>query len=265
MANGVKAKEPIQFYTEGDICGQIRGAYQQPAWVVLPSLRDSTGWAGRGQTADAVAFGTWPSRGFKIIGFEIKSYRGDWLRELKNPAKAEAFALYCDEWWIVGTEAVIKAEEVPDVWGWATPTPRGLKRIKEPKPITPQEIDRVFLMAIMRNVGQNYTPTREVKEAIDQKVNEELDRRNGSAELELKYTKETVAELRKKIEDFEKAAGFEISTWKFESSQIGALVKEITDGRIMHHLQDIEAATKGVSEVLALVRALPFFKERNRL
>ncbi|TAJ75561.1 hypothetical protein EPO44_21895 [bacterium] len=120
-------------------------------------------------------------------------------------------------------------------------------------------------MAIMRNVGQNYTPTREVNEIVDQKVEEELERRKGSAERELKYANNTVAELQKKINDFEKAAGFEISTWKFESDQVGALVKEITDGNIMYQLQTIESASKGVQVVLELIRALPFFKAKEVL
>lgn len=256
-------KEIIQFYSENEICGQIRGAYQQPAWTVLSALRDATGWAGKGQTADALAFGTWPSRGFKVIGFEIKSYRGDWLKELKNPAKAETFAQYCDEWWIVATGNVVRVDEVPDIWGWATPTQRGLKRTKEPKPITARDIDRIFLMAIMRNVGTNYTPTREVKELIEDSVSKEIERRRESALIDLKYAEDRSAELKKRIDDFEKAAGFELNNWRFDAEQTGALVKQITDGNIMYHLRDIEAAIKGSSEVLAKIRALPFFKSKE--
>ena len=45
----------------------------------------------------------WPSRGLYLHGFEIKVHRNDWLRELKNPAKAEEIAGYCHFWWVVAT------------------------------------------------------------------------------------------------------------------------------------------------------------------
>jgi len=49
----------------------------------------------------------WPSRGLHLMGFEIKAGRGDWLRELKDPGKAEGIAAYCDQWWVVAPAEVI--------------------------------------------------------------------------------------------------------------------------------------------------------------
>ena len=260
MGDGVKVKEPIQFYSEGDIAGQIRGAYPLPVWTVLTSLRDGVGFDTRGQTADAFAFGTWPSRGLKIIGFEAKSYRGDWIRELRNPAKAEAFACYCDEWWIVATEEVVKIEEVPDAWGWATPTPKGLKRMKAPKESEAKNINRLFLMSIMRNVGANYTPTRELEDRIKKATDAEVESRRDSALTNLKYREEECEQLRKKIKDFEDKAGFEISNWRWSASEIGALVKHLTDGDLKWTLSNLEGAGKKLNEVLKAVRSIPFFK-----
>jgi hypothetical protein len=51
--------------------------------------------------------GLWPSRGLKLMGFEIKAGRGDWLGELRNPRKAESIARFCDQWWVVATQDVI--------------------------------------------------------------------------------------------------------------------------------------------------------------
>jgi hypothetical protein len=53
-----------------------------------------------------------------LSGFEIKSYRGDWLRELKNPAKAEGIASCCNYWWIVaGNLEIVQTGELPEPWG----------------------------------------------------------------------------------------------------------------------------------------------------
>ena len=95
------------------------------------------------------------SRGFSILGFEIKSHRGDWLNELKKPEKAEGIAPYCDEWWIVASENVVKIEEVPKAWGWFTPYGQGLRVLKRPEKTETIDIDRPFLMSIMKK-GYSY-------------------------------------------------------------------------------------------------------------
>lgn len=72
---------------------------------------------GRSRSADCIAVGLWPSRGLRMIGHEIKVSRGDWLRELKQPAKAEAFVAGCHEWWLVTEPGGARLEELPPGWG----------------------------------------------------------------------------------------------------------------------------------------------------
>ena len=58
------------------------------------------------------------SRGYKITGFEIKVSRSDLLKELKSPEKAEEIFKYCDEWYLVVANNILKeTDEVPDNWG----------------------------------------------------------------------------------------------------------------------------------------------------
>ena len=46
------------------------------------------------------------------------SPRSDWLRELRDPAKAEEFRRYCDRWWLVVSDcAIVKPGELPTGWG----------------------------------------------------------------------------------------------------------------------------------------------------
>lgn len=94
----------------------LQRRYGAPAYALFFEVADKTGSANR--YADAMAMALWPSRGLKLLGFEIKVDRRDWLRELKNPAKAEAMARLCNEWWVVTTEDVIQEGELPEPWGW---------------------------------------------------------------------------------------------------------------------------------------------------
>lgn len=57
--------------------------------------------------ADAVAMNLWPSRGNVLRGYEFKVSRADWRSELKNPAKAEPIAQYCDHWYLVTPPNII--------------------------------------------------------------------------------------------------------------------------------------------------------------
>lgn len=52
-----------------------------------------------------------------LHGHEVKVQRSDWLRELRDPTKADAWRRYCDRWWLVATPGVAKPEEIPDGWG----------------------------------------------------------------------------------------------------------------------------------------------------
>jgi hypothetical protein len=59
----------------------------------------------------------WPSSGHPVHGFEVKVSRSDWLTELKDPDKAEAFKPYCDHWWLVVPDASIVHDDLPPGWG----------------------------------------------------------------------------------------------------------------------------------------------------
>lgn len=52
-----------------------------------------------------------------LHGHEVKVQRSDWLRELRDPSKADAWRRYCDRWWLVTPHGVAKPEELPAGWG----------------------------------------------------------------------------------------------------------------------------------------------------
>lgn len=252
-ANGI-------FCTSTDLLNMVVKAYPQPAWTVLAELRDGTGFSTRGQSCDAMAFGTWPSRGLQIIGFEFKTYRSDWLRELKNPQKAEKFSGYCDQWWLVtGSDGVAKLEEIPASWGWAVGTPKGLKTMKSPSIREPGVIDRLFFMSIIRNVAISYVPANKLEELAIKKFQDRIDSVTVSQKYEIDCLKRDVSSLEKRIKDFEEASGIEIGRY-CDGKEIGRIVKAVRDGSLRWQIQSVVNAARMAKEVLDAVESLGLYQ-----
>ena len=219
-------EKEIKHYDSKELKLRIRGKYPAPAWVVLEELRDGTGRCTQGREADAVAFGTWPSRGFSIIGFEVKSRRSDWLSELKNPAKMESIGQFCDQWWIVCSEAVAKLEEMPKAWGWLAPKGTGLTVIKSAEVLNPIPADRVLLMSIVRNISNNYCCTSTVEEA----ANVRAEALGKWKDLQIERLENNYKGLEAKIENFKKLSGINIEgEWKYPIERLGRAVKAVMD------------------------------------
>lgn len=103
--------------SESQVVELLRTRYTAPEWAVLAGVRGATG-AVATRTVDALAMSLYPSRGLELIGFEVKSHKADWRRELADPDKAETIARFCDRWFVVaGGPGVVPVEEVPKGWG----------------------------------------------------------------------------------------------------------------------------------------------------
>lgn len=85
-------------------------------WACFAELADGTGFQKR-RTADFVAVNTWPSKGYRAIGFEIKVSRGDFLRELAHPEKRVHLESVCAETWFAAPAGLLKPTELPEGWG----------------------------------------------------------------------------------------------------------------------------------------------------
>lgn len=251
------SKSEVKIYSSEELKSRICGKYPSPAWVVLHELRDGTGFVSSGREADAVAFGTWPSRGFSIIGFEVKSHRGDWLQELRKPEKAESIASYCDEWFIVGSKDIIKLEEVPKTWGWLAPKGGGLTVMKPAKEMAPCPIDRVFLASIVRNVEKNYTPNSMVKLAAE---NQAKNIANNLA-WEAKQNLENYDKLQAVIKEFQEASGVNLERpWSCSVKDVGTVVKAIMDSDLNREIFAAKRALKQAAETLKSLEAIQIAK-----
>ena len=133
----------------------IAQTYRPPTHEVAFEVRDGAGFNAR-RSADAIIMGCWPSRGLDLTGVEIKASRGDWLKELREPEKAEAIAQYCDRWVIAAPKGLIKADEVPAGWGWwEVDLERGsLNESTRPPEKEAVPISRHFLAMLLRAHGK---------------------------------------------------------------------------------------------------------------
>lgn len=126
----------------------LRNRYPPGEWALMEEVAPKTG--GGTRYADAIAVNLWASRGHAIHGFEIKVSRSDWLRELKQPEKADELAGFCDYWWIVAPAGIVKDGELPPTWGYLEVRANGLfQKVQAPK-LDPKPITRAFFASLMR-------------------------------------------------------------------------------------------------------------------
>ena len=141
--------------TERDVLRLLRERHQAPAWGFLEHVANGTG-RHQSRTADALAMSLWPSRGLELHGFEVKVYRGDWLRELADPAKADEIAARCHRWWVVaGDESIVTQDDLfPQTWGLMVVRDGALSVVREAPLLTPAALTWEFLAAILRRAAE---------------------------------------------------------------------------------------------------------------
>lgn len=183
-----------------------------PTCVMAPGVRSAAGFDAR-RTIDAVSLGLWPSRGMLLDGYEIKVSRSDWLRELKNPAKAEEFAGLVDRLWLVVSDpAIVKDGELPDGWGLYVQEGDKLRQKTRAERITagkdlPSRFGRSFLVPLMR--AMNTVPP-DVRAALAEEAKQ-------SHSYQAQKDAEDLALLRGQVAAFEEGAGIKITTWRHET------------------------------------------------
>jgi hypothetical protein len=162
---------------EADLIRMLHARYHKkrtpgngPSAVVLPQVRSHAGFDAR-RTCDALVMQLWPSMGLHLEGFEIKCSRSDWLRELKDPDKADEFAQWCDKWYLlVSDRSIVKPDELPEGWGLMAPGKNGLRVVTNaPKRNAPDCVPKSMLASMLRQhdrVVANDTLRREVTDLL---------------------------------------------------------------------------------------------------
>lgn len=170
----------------GDIERALAEKYSAPAFAFMPQIADGTGM-NASRRSDAVAMSLWPSRGLYLVGFEIKVDRQDWMNELRNPDKAEAFAQYCRYWWLVTAPDVVHVGQAelgifPPTWGHMVFDGHELsvRKAAPERPEKPLTIE--IIAALFRGLTSSYVPASRVSELADERA-KTLARRRDHVEV----------------------------------------------------------------------------------
>jgi len=135
--------------TYEDVILTLQARFPHPRYAFFREVGNAVGF--HSSRIDALAMAMWRSLGLEVHGFEIKQSRGDWLREMKAPYKAEDLFSYCDRWWLVaGEPAIVKDGELPPDWGLLVVHGQSLRMEIKAKQLKPAALDREFVAAILR-------------------------------------------------------------------------------------------------------------------
>lgn len=125
------------------------GGYLGRQYVIAEKVATHPGGShNAARIADAVVLDTWTttyhdltpeereSRAWgerqSIHGFEVKVSRSDWLTELSDPSKAEAWSRYCHYFWLVASDKSIVRNDLPEGWGLLVPHGSSLRSVVKP-------------------------------------------------------------------------------------------------------------------------------------
>lgn len=218
---------------------------------------------------DAIAMNLWPSRGQTLIGLELKQSRSDFLREIRDPAKAEMFASILDEWWIVTTNGIVNdASEIPETWGWLEETKTGGKlrvkqKAKRKTGAERRDPPRSIFASMVRRAQEGASRT-DLRLAEQKGLDEGLrqGQRANRERHEIRVRDSEITALKRELEAYREAikeAGMSFESWAYPS--IGRAVKLIHDvgtprliGQITRMGDDLRRTSDGLQAALARYR-----------
>lgn len=199
----------------------MKKRYPAPEWALLEEVAPHTG-GGTGY-ADAVAINLWRSSGHAIHGFEIKTSRSDWLRELKQPAKADPVMQYCDFWWLVSPRDAAQESEIPLTWGWLVVQSNGFRVARKAARLEPKPLNRGFFASLVR---RGFEASQSIAAGL---VRDELNHIRKTSQQTIddgvksgtRHIREELDALRAQVADLKAHTGIEIG--RYTSIDIGTV------------------------------------------
>lgn len=164
--------------TAAEINVALTKHYAPPAWRTFFEVGNDTGSRVK-RHIDLLACGIWPSVGHAVHGVEVKVSKGDWKRELADPAKSQELMRYCNRWWLACPDGLVHPDEVPETWGVLTVADGRVKVKKQAPALHPEPFTAGFVMAVLRQAG--HAPI----EVIEAKVKEHIAEREKRIEREI--------------------------------------------------------------------------------
>ena len=147
-----------QKWTERMMLDLLNDRYSQtvgngPRFARAEHVKSDAGFDAR-RTADYIAMDMWPSKGLALHGHEVKVSRSDWLCELRDPTKAEAFRQFMDFWWLVVSDKGIVRNDLPEGWGLMAVSGNRLRVVKPAPRLTPEPLPKPLLACLLRATGK---------------------------------------------------------------------------------------------------------------
>lgn len=230
------------------------------AWVFMTHVRDAAGFNAN-RTLDAIAMSLWPSRGLLLDGFEIKCSRSDWLRELKDPAKADGFHARLDRFWLVVADpSIVQVGELPTTWGLLVA--RGGKLVQSvaapmlrPKSHDlPPAFGRSFLAAMLRATASTAAMA---PEEIEKAKADAIEHAKVIIEGDLTVARSRVEALEGTIAAFQNASGLSLRglDWRGrDPGEVGRAVRLVLDGedradRIRQRLEQWITSAEAIADL----------------
>lgn len=240
--------------TTVDLIEALRQRYRAPEWALMLNVGTSTGFSNGQRYADAVAMTLWPSRGFEVHGFEVKTSRKDFLNEGKRPEKAEAIARYCDYWWIVTPSGLLDNMPFPGNWGLLTWNRNVWKIEQKAAALSAQALDRPFVASLLRRANEKQDEI--INHRVDSRIGGIDDIVNKRVAEETYLHKAAYDQLLERITSFEQRSGINIDT--YNSGRIADAVKllrslGITKSRslVTNIIESLRDATETLENSLA--------------
>jgi len=240
------AKDSEQF-TASDVRAALRARFEGRAWACFDEVGNATG-SRCSRYADFIAVSLWPSRGLEIHGVEIKVSRTDWLKELRDPKKADDIQKFCDRWWVAaGSESIVRAGELPPTWGLLELNKRKrlVAKVEAPK-LEPEQLTKGFVAALLRRAAHGFDS------ALAAAHREGFERGKGAGPED---HQRTVAALQRELDAmkttssrFEAESGLKLDTWN--AGNIGSVVAKLSKLHNRYRTEDPDLALERAAEAL---------------
>lgn len=242
--------EEAEGWTHNRIVAAIGARYEREGYAFMSNVPSNLGWQSK-RYADGVAVAMWESRGFAVVGFEAKATRNDFLRELKDPPKADGIYGYCDEWVLaVADKEMVRDGELPPTWGLMAPRGKNLEFVVRPPKLTPRPLDRPFLCALLRRAHERMNKDSGAVEAHQRGYEEGRLKGTKDNAGTLLYLQREHERLKKNVAAFQGRSGVNID---YDGGPIGASLKALFEkdyGSLQDALRRMEGNLK---EALGLV------------
>lgn len=241
----------------------LRKKYPAEECVLMAEVSDTVG--GRNRSLDYMVVNMWPSRGNAVIGFEVKSFRNDWIREMKNPAKQEKHFQYCDYFYLIITdEKVAKLDEIPETWGLMTVRSGCLHTLKQAPKLNPLPLTKQFVCAMLRRAAEKEDFIHVSQ--IEERVKQEAESSRGREAREYTELKKTHQDLLEAVRKFEDTAGIKIWdkwSWRVDPTLAGKAVQLLESGEIDGYVKTLNSLKNQAQAIVNKIEKSikPFIKE----